>query len=133
MRLSRKSEYTLLAMLDLAEQYGQSYIKSGDVSQRRKIPKQYLDQLFSILKRAGYIQTARGAAGGYRLSRPPKDIHLAELIRLMDGPLAPVGSVSEFFYESTPIEQNSRLLELFRDIRNQIALRLQQTSLADLI
>ena len=133
MRLSRKSEYTLLAMLDLAERHGNQYVKSSDISQRRQIPKQYLDQLFLILKRAGYIQSARGSAGGYRLAKPPAKIHLAELIRLMDGPLAPVGSVSEFFYEATPIEQNRNLLKLFKDIRNHIAKQLQNTTLADLI
>lgn len=133
MRLSRKSEYTLLAMIDLAEQYGQTYVKSADVSRRRNIPKQYLDQLFLILKRSGYIQSARGASGGYRLANPPAKIHLAELIRLMDGPLAPVGSASEFFYEATPIEQNPKLLKLFKDIRNHIAKQLQHTTLADLI
>ena len=132
MRLSRKSEYALLALIDLAERHGQAPTTSAEISKRRQIPKQYLDQLFLILKRAGYVRSMRGAAGGYTLAKSPDAVHLAELIRLMDGPLAPVDSASEYFYETSPIEQHPKLLKLFRKIRDQLAEILENTTLEDI-
>jgi Rrf2 family cysteine metabolism transcriptional repressor len=133
MRLSRKSEYSLLAMIDLARQFDRGCIKSAEISRRWKIPKPYLDQLFLILKRGGLVRSTRGAAGGYRLAKPPSDISIAQIVRLMDGPLAPVESVSRYFYEKTPVEQSPKLLKLLRQIRDSIAKTLENTSLADLV
>jgi DNA-binding IscR family transcriptional regulator len=75
----------------------------------------------------------RGLKGGYMLSKPPGDISVAEILRLIDGPLAPVGSVSKYFYESTPIESNKELMNLFREVRKCIVNKLERTTFADLI
>lgn len=133
MRLSKKSEYACLALIDMAERYGKGPVRAVDIAERRSIPKKYLDQLMLQLRRAGYVRASRGVGGGYSLSRPPKDITLAEIIRLMDGPLAPVGSASEYFYEKTPVEQHAKLLGLLKEIRNMIAQRLENTTLDDLL
>ncbi|TFG58107.1 MAG: Rrf2 family transcriptional regulator, partial [Spirochaetales bacterium] len=78
------------------------------------------------------VSSRQGAEGGYKLAKPPGDIHLAEIIRLMDGPLAPADSVSTYFYQSTPIEKNDKLVAILRDIRNYISDKLEKTSLSDL-
>ena len=133
MRLSRKSEYACLAMIDLAEHDQAGLVKMVDLAGRKAIPRKYLEQILLILKRAGYVRSARGSAGGYKLAKPPQRISLAEIIRLLDGPLAPVESVSKHFYERTPVEANKRLTRVFREIRDYAAKKLEHTHLSDLV
>jgi Rrf2 family transcriptional regulator, cysteine metabolism repressor len=133
MKLSNKSEYACLALIDLAENYSRGLIKSDDIATRKKLPKKFLDQILFILRNAGYIKSKRGADGGYRLAKDPGEITLAEILRLMDGPLAPVYSVSTYFYEKTPIEQNKKMWQLLKDIRDYAADKMERTTLADII
>ncbi len=133
MKLSRKGEYACLAMLDLAEHYGEGYVKTADICERKGIPKSYLEQILLILSRGRYIRSARGMEGGHQLAKSPAEISVAAIVRLIDGPLAPVDSVSEYFYESTPIEKSAGFLQLFKDIRDYISHKLEQTSFADLL
>ena len=133
MKLTTKSEYACLALIDLSENYSKGLITIEDISKRKKIPKKYLEQILLLLKRTGYLKSKPGINGGYTLSKNPKEITLAEIIRLMDGALAPVGSVSKYFYESTPIDQNKNLLKLFKEIRDYISDKMENTTFADLV
>jgi Rrf2 family protein len=133
MRLSRKSEYACLALIGLAEQYGGGAVKTHDLARRKAIPKGFLTQILLRLKNAGYVKSMRGAAGGYRLARPPEKITLAEVIRLMDGALAPVESVSKLFYDPSPVERSEKLTALFREVRDYVAKKLEGVTFADLI
>ena len=133
MRLSRKGEYACLALIELSRNYDKTLVKIEDVSKKEKIPKKYLEQILLTLKKAGYLQSKRGAEGGYKLARAPNKISLAEVIRLMDGALAPVDSVSRYFYEASPIEENKKLLAVFQDVRNYAAKKLEKTTFADVI
>jgi Rrf2 family protein len=83
------------------------------------------------LKRARYVRSSKGQHGGYRLAKPPENITLAEIIRLFDGALAPTDSVSEHFYETTPVEKEPDLLAVLKDIRDYAAQKLESTTLAD--
>ena len=132
MKLSTKSEYACLALIDLAEHHGSAFVKIEDIAQRKRIPKKYLEQILLILKRARYLRSKKGPEGGYGLAKPPAKISVAEIVRLMDGALAPVESVSRYFYESTPIEQSKRLVRVFKDIRDYVAKKLERTTFADL-
>ncbi|MDY6913552.1 MAG: Rrf2 family transcriptional regulator [Planctomycetota bacterium] len=132
MKLSRKSEYACLALIYLTKHFGEGYIKAVDISTKEEIPRKYLEQILLILKRHKIVHSARGAEGGYKLSRKPNQITLAEVIRMMDGALAPVESVSKYFYEHTPIEGKKKLLRIFKDIRDTIAHKLETTTLADI-
>ncbi|MFH1294841.1 MAG: Rrf2 family transcriptional regulator [Candidatus Aenigmatarchaeota archaeon] len=132
MKLSTKSEYACLALVDLSENYNKGLIKTEDIAKRKKMPRKYLEQILLILKRSGYLRSKRGSEGGYKLSKPPAEISVAEIIRLMDGALAPVESVSKYFYEHTPIEKNKELLGLFKEIRDFISDKLEKTTFADL-
>ncbi len=85
------------------------------------------------LKRARFLRSAKGQHGGYTLAKPPHQISLAEVVRLFDGALAPTESVSENFYESTPIEKEHKLTNVFRDIRDYVSNKLESTTLADVI
>ncbi|MBN2111742.1 Rrf2 family transcriptional regulator [Candidatus Woesearchaeota archaeon] len=133
MKLSRKSEYACLALIDLSEHYNQGLAKIEEISKRKGIPKKYLEQILLILKDAGYLKSRRGSEGGYMLAKSPNKICIAEIIRLIDGALAPVGSVSRYFYEKTPIEKSKKLISVFRGIRDYIAKKMETTTFQDLI
>jgi Rrf2 family protein len=133
MKLSKKSEYACLALIDLAEHYGEDFIKIIDISQRWLIPKKFLEQILISLKTSGYVKSKKGSEGGYKLTKTPEQISLAEIIRLMDGAIAPVDSASKYFYENTPVEQHKKLINIFIDIRDYTSNVLERTSFADLI
>ena len=83
------------------------------------------------LKRAHFVHSTKGQHGGYTLAKEPHQITLAEVVRLFDGALAPTESVSENFYESTPIEKEKKLTKVFKDIRDYVSQKLEKTTLAD--
>jgi Rrf2 family transcriptional regulator, cysteine metabolism repressor len=114
LRLTVKSEYACLALIDLAEHYNKGLCRISEIATRKKIPKKYLEQILLTLNRGGYVSSRKEAEGGYRLAKAPDQIAVAEVIRLMDGALAPVYSVSEYFYEPTPIERSEKLLRIFK-------------------
>ncbi|HVJ07272.1 MAG TPA: Rrf2 family transcriptional regulator [Acidisarcina sp.] len=87
MKLSTKGEYGLLALVDLALQDAAETVQAADIAARQQIPKQYLDQILMILKRAGLVTTLRGRQGGYRLSRPAAKITLLDAVCALEGPL----------------------------------------------
>ena len=133
MKLSKKSEYACLALIDLSEQYHADLVKIEELSIRKKIPRKYLEQILLQLKSSGYVKSVRGSSGGYKLAKDPSCISVAEIVRLMDGALAPVESASLYFYEHTPIEQSEKLIIVFRDIRDYISDKLEKTNFADLL
>ena len=133
MKLSTKSEYACLALIDLAKNYEKGYTKIAEITEVRNIPRKYLEQIMLILKGSGYVQSRMGQEGGYKLGKAPEKICLADVIRLLDGALAPVLAVSEYFYEPSAVEQSAELMEVFSDIRNYIAHRMENTTLRDLV
>lgn len=133
MKLSVKGQYACLALIDLSENYSKGLIKIDDIARRKKIPKKFLEQILLLLKRLSYLNSKRGANGGYKLSRPPNKICVAEIVRITDGPIAPVESVSEYFYDHTPTEINKSLTVLFKDIRDYTVKKLEKTTFADLV
>ncbi|MBP2649377.1 MAG: cymR 1 [Firmicutes bacterium] len=90
MKLSTKGRYGVMAMFDLALHYGQGPISLKSVAQRQGISEHYLEQLMGVLRKAGYVKSIRGAQGGYTLTRDPAQITVGEIVRIMEGPIAPV-------------------------------------------
>ena len=133
MKLSVKSEYACLALIDLSERLDEGYVKIISISERKAIPKKYLEQILLALKQAGFVKSRMGIDGGYKLAKSPGEITLASVIRLMDGALAPVLSVSEYYYEPTPVEKSPKLINVFGEIRNFISEKLEHTTFADLV
>ncbi len=131
MKLTTRSEYALLALLYLARHYSEEYNTVETVAAAQHIPRKYLEQIMLALKRARYVRSSKGQHGGYKLAKPADTITLAEIVRLFDGALAPTDSVSEHFYESTPVEKEKKLVALFKDVRNYAAEKLEKTTLAD--
>lgn len=96
MKVSRKTEYGLRAMVALALMAGvERPVPLREVAESESIPDQFLDQIMAKLRRAGFVNSVRGASGGYQLSRPPEEISMGELVRVLEGSLAPIQCISE--------------------------------------
>lgn len=93
MRLSTKGRYGVRAMFDLAMHCHEGTIALKSVAQREQISEKYLEHLFASLKKAGLVHSVRGTQGGYRLARPPEEITLGEIIRVLEGPVSPTECV----------------------------------------
>ncbi len=133
MKLTVRSEYALLALVYLARHPMDEYISIDTIAKAQGIPPKFLEQLMLALKRAHFLRSSKGQHGGYALAKTPDQISLAEVIRLFDGALAPTESVSENFYESTPIEKEKRLTAVFKDIRDYVSNKLETTTIADVM
>ena len=136
MRLSKRGEYGLRAMIILAHAFNESpdaMVQIKDISAQEKIPGKYLEQILLALKNAGILQSRMGIGGGYYLARQPIDINLGQIIRILDGPLAPIRCVSQMAYEpcGCPDERTCGLRMVMGDVRNAIADILDNTTLAD--
>jgi len=99
MKFSKKSEYALRALLELSLVHGTKTLQRQDIASRQHIPLEFLEQILLPLKRAGLVSSRRGVNGGYRLIKRPKHITLGHVIRILDGPLAPIRCVSKTAYE----------------------------------
>ena len=136
MRLSKRGEYGLRAMILLAHAYKEApdaMVQIKDISAQEKIPGKYLEQILLALKNAGLLQSRMGIGGGYYLARQPEDINLGQIIRILDGPLAPIRCVSQMAYEpcGCPDERTCGLRMVMGDVRNAIADILENTTLAN--
>ena len=137
MRLSKRGEYGLRAMINLADaaEPGKPYpmLQIRDISERENIPSKFLEQILLTLKNAGLLQSKMGFGGGYYLAKSPAEINLGQIVRLLDGPLAPIRCVSQMAYEpcGCPDEATCGLRMVMGDVRNAIAGILDNTTLAD--
>ena len=134
MKLSKRGEYGLKAMIDLASQEpGSGVIQIRDIALREKIPVKFLEQILLTLKNAGLLQSKLGSNGGYYLAKPPAEISLGQIVRVLDGPVAPIRCVSQMAYERCicPDENTCGLRLVMLDVRNSIANILDHTTLAD--
>jgi len=133
MKLTTKSEYSILALIYMARHGNEGFIKIEEICSSCDISKKYLELLFSILRQNRYIKTRRGTSGGYKLAKPASEINVAEIIRLMDGALAATDSVSKYFYSDTPLSKEQKIIDVFKEIRDFISERLEALTLADLV
>jgi len=133
MRLSTKGEYASRAMLELSLHYEEKPLHIRDISRAQDIPQRFLEQILLQLKRAGYLRSRKGPDGGYHLSKPPSEINVAEVIRVMDGPLAPIDCVSVTAHEVCPHERYCSLRWLWKEVRDAVAEILERTTFSDLV
>ena len=131
MRVSRKGEYALRAMIDLSLRHGEGPVTVAEISRRGGIPRKFLQQILLQLRQAGLVQSMRGPSGGYTLLRAPGDITLAEVLREIDGPLAPVSCVSAWAHRTCGRERQCGLYSVMLEVRNAIAGILESVTLED--
>lgn len=132
MKLSKKGEYALRAMVILAERHERGPTRTRDIAELERIPRKFLEQILLDLSRAGLAKGTRGAHGGYEVLRRPTEITLAAVVRAIDGPLAPLRCVSQLAHEECPDRDCCGLYEVMLDVRNAIADILENTTLADI-
>jgi Rrf2 family protein len=133
MKISQKGLYALQAMMMLARHYNQGAIRIRDVAYEEGLPEKFLELILLELKNARIVESARGAKGGYQLRRPPNEIHLSEIIRLIDGPLAPFGDAEQLRSLIDRDAEHRALYQVFLDVRDAAAKILEHTSLADIV
>lgn len=131
MKVSKKGEYALRAMIYLSLNYKKGTIQIQKIAERAKIPKKFLEQILLELKKAGLLQSIRGSGGGYRLIKSPREISLARVIRIIDGPLAPLSCVSQWAHVGCPEEKDCGLHSVMLDVRNAIVRILEGITFAD--
>ena len=135
MKLSKRSEYGLRALQDLAAHYGNGAIANKELALRNNIPPRFLEQILLTLKLGRVVRSQKGPHGGYQLARAPSQITLAEVIRQLDGPLAPIACVSETAYEpcGCPDMEACGLRRVMKQVRDTVSDLMENTTLADLL
>jgi Rrf2 family protein len=133
MKVSQKGLYALQALMMLTRRYNQGAIRIRDIAYEENLPEKFLELILLELKNARMVESVRGAKGGYRLRRPPAEIRLSEIIRLIDGPLAPFGDADQLRVLINRDADHSALYRVFLEVRDAAARILENTTLADLI
>jgi len=134
MRLSRRSEYGLRALVDLVRHRDEGPVALAVLAQRNRLPTKFLEQIMATLKHAGVVKTTLGAHGGYALAADPTAVSVGRVIRLLDGALAPLGCVSLRYYEpcSCVDEATCPLRDVMIDVRDAMLEILDSETLAEL-
>jgi len=137
MKLSKRGEYALRSMINLgiAAKVNRSLVRVTELAKAEDLPVKFLEQVMQQLREAGFVESVRGKHGGYRLAKPAAQIPIGQIVRLVDGPLAPIGCVSQTAYEpcNCPDQEHCGLRMLMLDVRNAIAAILDRYTLADVV
>jgi len=134
--LSKKTQYTLRAMYALARRYGEGPVLIATLAEQESIPKKFLEQILLKLKNDGFVVSKKGKGGGYSLADMPEKFMVGQIIRMVDGPLAPLPCASETAYRKCDECVDDRFCEtriIMREVRDAMATILDKTTLADLV
>jgi Rrf2 family protein len=132
--LSQKCKYALQALLVLAREPGDDLLLVADIAERENLPKKFLEAILLELNRNGLVRSRRGRGGGYALAKPADLITFGQVVRIMDGPLAPLSCVSVNYYrrcDDCRDEKTCEIRKVMRRVRDAISEQLDGTSLAD--
>ncbi len=134
MRLSRRSEYGLRALIDLVRHEGEGPIPLAALATRNRLPVKFLEQIMATLKHAGIVRTTLGTHGGYAMAAQASGVSIGRIVRLLDGALAPMSCVSLRYYEpcSCPDEAACPLRDAMIDVRDAMLEVLDRETLAQL-
>jgi Rrf2 family protein len=133
LKISQKGLYALEAVMTLGRNYGTGTMKIRQIAMQNDLPEKFLELILLELKNARMVESVRGAKGGYQLRRAPSEIHLSEIIRLIDGPLAPFGDAEHLRSLIARDDEHRALYEVFLRVRDSAAKILESTSIADLL
>ncbi|MFA5858863.1 MAG: Rrf2 family transcriptional regulator [Elusimicrobiota bacterium] len=132
MKISFKGDYALKTILDLSLHYGQGVVLARDIAKRQDIPLKYLEQILLTLKGAGYVQSKRGPAGGYLLTKLPEQITIGEIVRLMEGPTSPITCVSSSGYAKCSDEHLCPFRSMWVEVKDAINEIVDKTTFKDI-
>jgi len=134
--LTNKAKYALRALFALSEKYDEGPIQISDLAEQEGIPKKFLELILLELKNHGILQSKKGKGGGYFLGRTPDLIHLGQVIRILDGPLAPLPCVSQTAYrrcDECEDELTCGVRMVMKEVRDATSKILDGTTLADVL
>jgi Rrf2 family protein len=134
--LSHKSKYALKASIALAREFGQGPVLISAIAQNERIPRKFLELILLELRNKGILQSRKGKGGGYFLAREPSRVTLGEILRVVEGPLAPIACVSKTAYlacRDCRDEEACGLRMVMKDVRDSTAKILDSTTLADVL
>jgi len=134
--LSQKCKYALQALLLLAREPTQDLQLVSDIAEREKLPKKFLEAILLELNRNGLVRSRRGRGGGYALAKPADLITFGQVVRIIDGPLAPLSCVSVNYYrrcDDCKDEMTCEIRKVMRRVRDAISAELDGTSLQDAV
>jgi Rrf2 family protein len=132
MKISTKGRYALRLMIDLALYEVEGYVKIKDIAKRQDLSDKYLEQIITILSRAGYVKSVRGASGGYKLSMAPSEYTVGMILRLTEGSLSPVSCLDEKDADCDRYD-NCATIELWKRLNDAINNVVDHMTLADLL
>ncbi|MZQ86401.1 Rrf2 family transcriptional regulator [Paenibacillus sp. 5J-6] len=132
MKISSRGEYALRALIILGQNPNE-WLAISELSQKTLVTEMYLEKIMLQLKKLNYVESRRGQHGGFRLMHTPEQVNLGEIIRRLEGPLAPMGCASLTKYEPCELEAGCLLKPLWILIREVIAQVLEQTTLQNLL
>jgi Rrf2 family protein len=133
--LTNKGKYGLKAMVHLAGLQGDQPALVADIAEQNEIPKKFLDAILGELRNAGLVRSKKGRGGGYALARPASSISVGQIVRALDGPLAPIRCASLNYYErchDCEVEKQCPVHLIMFEVRNSVAKVLDDRSLAEL-
>jgi Rrf2 family protein len=133
MRISQKGLYALQAMMTLAREHRRGTLKIWQIASDSNLPGKFLESILVELRDARLVESVRGRNGGYTLRRPPSEIRLSEIIRLIDGPLAPFGNAEELRSLILQDAHHRGLYQALLEVRDAAASILENTTLADIV
>jgi Rrf2 family protein len=132
MKLSRRSDYALRALVTLAQRKGEPPIPIRELAELNDVPRRFLEQIMLELKANGIVRSVSGRHGGFELEMPAEEITMGRVVRLFDEMLAPIACVSATHYEPCSQEWKCRFRRVLLDIRNYTARRMEESTLAAL-
>ncbi len=137
MRFTKKAEYGLRAMIDLgiAQSLDYDHVAVSDLAEAENLPQKFLEQILLHLRKAGFVKTQRGKSGGYSIAKDIGEIRMGDLVRSLDGPLAPISCASQTAYErcTCPDEEHCGLRMLMIDVRNAVSNILDRYTLKNVV
>lgn len=133
MKVSKRGQYGMRALCHLAETYGSGVVQIREIARKEAIPGKFLEGILLELKHAGIVRSRRGIDGGYELAREPKEIMLGQVMRVLDGPLAPLGSAAELKELMKSDPRQAGFYSVLIGVRDAAAAILDQTTLADVV
>ena len=134
--MSKKAKYAINAMVHLARKHGDGPITIGEIAEEENIPQKFLEAILLELKNAGLLSSKKGKGGGYYMIKPPADVNMADIMRLMDGPIALLPCVSFKHYErcdECKDENTCSIRQVFFEVRNKTVEMLKEASLDKVI
>ena len=133
MKVSKRGQYGMRALCRLAETHGSGVVQIREIARHESIPAKFLEGILLELKHAGIVRSRRGIDGGYELAREPGQILLGQVMRVLDGPLAPLGSAAELQELMRTDPRQAGFYSVLMDVRDAAASILDKTTLADVV